>query len=58
MTSEEQLSILFKDLNRQALPSLVPILHIISRIPSCHPGIESIILNHTQAVGEDKKCDL
>lgn len=54
----EQLSILFSDLKRQALPSLVPILQITSRIPSCHPGIESIILNHTQDVGEDKKCDL
>lgn len=54
----EQLSILFSDLKRQALPSLVPILQITSRIPSCHPGIESIILNHTQDVGEDKKYDL
>lgn len=51
MILEEQLSILLTDLNRQALHSLAPILHIIPRIPNCHPGIEGIILIHTQDVG-------
>lgn len=30
-------------------------MHIIARMPNCHPGIESSILIHTQDVEKEKK---
>lgn len=36
------------------MPSLVPIMHTISRMPNCHPGIESITLIHARDVEKEK----